>query len=121
MATKTPPRPSAPTKSNQLPDEKFWVKYSPHHELPLSGMASLAWHTLAVVLIVAVAWVVARNSRDDMPLEVIQLARGGGGGSPGGIGDGPGDGRTSLVEAATRSELPPDARMPEESLKDITG
>jgi hypothetical protein len=120
MATKAPPAPVA--KQNQPPDEKFWVKYSPHHELPISGMASLAWHTLAVVLIVAVAWVVAHNSRDDMPIEMIQLGNPGGGGGPNGVGNGPGDGRTTagLVEAA-RSELPADAKMPEESLKDISG
>src|SRR3954453_14221108 len=112
MATKTPPRPSAPTKSNQLPDEKFWVKYSPHHELPISGMASLAWHTMAIVLIVLVAWVVSSRSHDDMPIEVIQF--GGGGGNTAGAGNGPGIGRTGnpLVEAANANELPADAKLP---------
>jgi hypothetical protein len=117
MATKT----ASPTaKQPQPPDEKFWVKYSQHHELPISGIASLAWHTLAIVLIVVVALVVSRNSADDMPIEAIQW--GGGGGNPAGIGNGPGDGRTTagLVEAAP-NELPADAKVPDEPLKDIPG
>src|SRR6476659_7637751 len=99
MATKSPPQ--AAVRPAQPPDEKFWVKYSPHHELPISGMASLAWHTLAVVLIVLVAWVIGNRGQDDMPLEMIQI-----GGSGGGGGDrrdfGPGNDRTAAaVEAAT--------------------
>jgi len=117
MATKTPPA----ATQQQPPDEKFWVKYSPHHELPISGLASLAWHTLAVVLVVVVAWVASRGGPDDMPVEVIQFA-GGGGGSPNGVGSGPGDGRVGgPVEAATKNELPADATLPDEPLKDIAG
>src|SRR5206468_303868 len=81
MATQTPTRPEPSKKPDRPPDEKFWVKYSPHHELPVSGMASLAWHTLAIVLVVAVAWVVGRNSRDDMPIELIQFGSPGSGGT----------------------------------------
>src|SRR5689334_6756816 len=101
MATTTPQRPSP--QPAQPPDERFWVKYSPHHELPISGMASLAWHTLAVVSIVLVAWVIASTRHDDMPIETVQIG-GGGGGNPKGIGDGPGDGRSAagLVEAASK-------------------
>src|SRR5262245_30598210 len=99
MATKSPP--PVPQPQAKPPDEKFWVKYSPHHELPISGLASLAWHTLAVVLVVVVAWVAFKTKSEDMPIEMVQIGAGGGGGSPRGVGDGPGDGRTSagLVEA----------------------
>jgi hypothetical protein len=31
-----------------LPDEKFWVRYSPHHEMPLSSVTSVALHALAI-------------------------------------------------------------------------
>src|SRR3954469_23362813 len=107
MTTKTPPA----ATHQQPPDEKFWVKYSPHHELPISGLASLTWHTLAVVLVVVVAWVVSRGGPADVPIEVIQLGTSGGGGSPTGVGNGPGDGRAGgLVEAASKNELPDDAK-----------
>jgi hypothetical protein len=117
MATKTPsPRPAA--TPSQLPDEKFWVKYSPHHEMTISGMASLAWHTLAIVLVVVVAWAVAGSNRDDMPIELVDYTGSGGNGGTAhdrSIGDG-----NALVEAVA-SDLPPDARMPTEPLHDIPG
>jgi hypothetical protein len=109
-----------PTQAQPTPpEEKFWIKYSPHHELPISSLASLAWHTFAVVLIVVIAFVVARGEWDDMPIETVAFP--GGGGNPGGVGPGPGDGSTAapLVEAA--KDLPNDAVRPSEPLADITG
>ncbi|HEY1379104.1 MAG TPA: hypothetical protein VGF55_20045 [Gemmataceae bacterium] len=117
MATKT-----SPTATQQPPEPKFWVKYSPHHELPISSLASLAWHTLAVVLVVVVAWVVARGGSDEMPIETIQFGDVGSGGTAGtGKTPGVGTGGDPLVEAATADELPPDAQRPEEPLHDIKG
>src|SRR5438067_1723718 len=89
----------------QPPDERFWVKYSPHHELPISGLASLAWHTFGVVLIVLVAFVVSINRTTDMPIESVMFP-GGGGGNPLGVGPASGAGTAgALVEAATPREL----------------
>ena len=53
MATPT----QAPAaESNAKPsDERFWVKYSPHHELPISSLASVAWHVFGLVLIVLIS------------------------------------------------------------------
>jgi hypothetical protein len=116
--TKSPPAP----KRQKPPDEKFWVKYSPHHEMTISSLASLAWHTLAIVLVIVVAWVVTKSAPEDMAIGVVGYDNPGGGGAVAGVGNGPGDGRTgSLVEAATQAELPPDAKLPDEPLKDITG
>jgi hypothetical protein len=118
MAVK-PSRPAA--AKDRPPDERFWVKYSPHHELPISGMASLAWHTFAVVLIVVVGFIVAGSRANDMPIETIELDFGGGGGNPNGIGDGSALAHASpRVEAALEQELPPDAVRPNEPLTDIT-
>src|SRR5919197_5004797 len=80
----------APKKPEQPPDERFWVKYSPHHELPISGMASLAWHTLVAVLIVVVGFIVAGSRTEDMPIETVDFAGGGGGGYPNSVGVGSG-------------------------------
>src|SRR5437762_10529338 len=112
--TKAPPRP----QPLQPPDERFWVKYSPHHELPISSLASIAWHTFAVVLVVLVAFVVSINRTNDMPIESVTL--GGGGGSPQGIGPGSGVGSAGgLVEAATARERPKDFRAPDKPLQDL--
>ncbi len=119
MATKTPPRPAAP--SPQLPDEKFWVKYSPHHEMTISGMASLAWHTLAVMLVVVVAWVVAGANHDNMPIELVDYT-GAGPGGDGGTASDPNNGPDNPpVEAVTAKQVPSDATMPTEPLHDIPG
>lgn len=118
MTTKSPSPP--PVQTARPPDEKFWVKYSPHHELPISGMASLAWHTVAVVLIVLVAWVIGNRGQDDMPLEMIQIGGSGGGGDRRDFGTG-NDRTAAAVEAASQSELPPDVKVPDEPLKDIPG
>jgi len=86
MASQAPPQPRTPVKSaaNQPPDERFWVKYSPNHELPLSSVASLAWHVLGIGLLLFVGYVINWNFKKDMPLDVIELADGGGGGNGGG-------------------------------------
>lgn len=122
MATKAAPPPAPTPKAAQPPDERFWVRYSPHHELPISGMASLAWHTLAIVAVVVVAWIALGRQHDDMPIEAVSFGMSGGGGRPGVVGNGPGDGSVaSQVEAATRDELPADIKLPDQPLTDIKG
>src|SRR5262245_45746292 len=109
MATTTP----AAKKSQQPPDERFRVKYPPHHELPHSSMASLTWHVLIGVLIVVVGFIVARSRSNDMPIETVEV---GGGGNPNGVGDGPGIGGAPLVEAASSQQPPSDAMRASEPL-----
>jgi hypothetical protein len=107
MATPTPP---AAETSVKPPDERFWVKYSPHHELPISSLASVAWHLFGLVLIVLVAFVVSYARNDDMLIETVGLA-GGGGGNPLGVGQAPGSGSTGgLVDATKPREQLKDAR-----------
>src|SRR5262249_4868852 len=106
MAVKTPsPKPITDTAKQQPPDERFWVKYSRHHELPISSMASLAWQVFLGMLIVVVALVIAGNRDGGMPIETISI----GGGGPGGAGNdssAPG----GLREAADGQETPKDVR-----------
>jgi hypothetical protein len=52
------------------PEEKFWVRYSPHHEFPLSSATSFVLHLLGIGLLVLVAWMVwptGDKSKQDLP------------------------------------------------------
>jgi hypothetical protein len=99
-----PARPAgAPTRVP--PEERFWKRYSAHGELPLSGASSFAIHVLVVgFLILWAVYLAALFSRptQSLPVEVVRLETGGGGGSRNGAGDGPGVGHRA--EAAGKDE-----------------
>src|SRR5215469_11150839 len=72
------------------PDERFWKRYSPHGELPLSGAGSLALHLLIFGLMLLSAWLayaVFSHTTRSLPVEAVRLDAGGGGGNPHGHGD----------------------------------
>lgn len=94
------------TSQQQLPDERFWVKYSPHHELPVSGAASLLWHVTAVVGMLVLGLVVAWNRPREMPIEAVQLDGEPGGGGTGGTAATAG--QPAFVEAAVPANSPRD-------------
>jgi hypothetical protein len=89
-----PPKNINPLGELLPPDEKFWKRYSPHNEAPLSGVSSFALHVLAIPLLLLVAFVVSKIKDDDenrsLPVDVVRVKFSGGGGSPKGIGSGPG-------------------------------
>lgn len=89
---------SAPEKSTARPanqplvppDERFWQRYSPHGELPLSGASSLALHLLVFGLMLLAAWLayaVFSHTTRSLPVEAVRLDLGGGGGNPHGKGN----------------------------------
>src|SRR5437763_15402247 len=89
---------SARPRSN-LPEERFWKRYSPHGELPLSGAGSFALHALLVCLLVLLGFLgvwFTRPSRT-LPVEAVQLAGGGGGRQNGVEGSKGLGGRTEVV------------------------
>jgi hypothetical protein len=90
----------ASASSEQLlvpPEEQFWVRYSPHHEFPLSTITSFALHVLVIGLMLLFAFVlVAARPVHQMPVEAVRFA--GGGGNPHGAGDGPGRAAALPVE-----------------------
>ncbi|MCI0642540.1 MAG: hypothetical protein L0Y72_22265 [Gemmataceae bacterium] len=97
------------------PDEKFWQRYSPHHEFPLAGVTSLCLHGLAIVLLIlAGVWQLFQwNSPAHRPpsLDVVQI-EGGGDGFEGGAGGDPGpSGEPSPTEIAHELKKSP---VPEE-------
>ncbi len=91
-----------PAKSQMTPpDERFWQRYSPHAEFPLSSASSLALHLLLFGVLILLAWLGTlffnQGSRS-LPVEAVRLDLGGGGGNPHGSGDGPNNGQP--VEAS---------------------
>lgn len=104
----------APQKKRPLvpPDQKFWIKYSPHYELPLSGAGSFTLHALAFVLLgIILAGILSfGGNRNPLPVEPIEITDvGGGGGNPDGVGPGHGDGATPKeIAQNTPTERPPD-------------
>src|SRR5207302_10748926 len=92
MSTTTQPMPSPLVP----PDEKFWTRYSPHHELSLAGMTSFFIHALVIGLMTLAAfwYLFQRESETNKPpsMDVVQVAGGGDGfeglgGEPGLPGD----------------------------------
>jgi hypothetical protein len=87
-----------PTQTQPLlpPDETFWQRYSPHHELPLAGMTSLFAHGMVIGLIVLAALLMMFNWESDAgkppTMDVVQISglgdgMGGAGAEPGAPGD----------------------------------
>ncbi len=92
-----------------LPEERFWRRYSPHGELPLSGAGSFALHALAVGLLVLLGFLgvwFARPNRT-LPVEAVQVAGGGSGTPNGGEGSkGPGRGAEVVDEQNRQGDDP---------------
>ena len=87
--TSSPAAPKADDKPSLVPpDEQFWVRYSPHHEFPLSSVGTVCLYAVLAVLI----WVAAKflpllmTNSEPIPVEPIELVAGGGGGDPNGTG-----------------------------------
>jgi hypothetical protein len=100
------------------PDERFWQRYSPHGEFPLSGATSFGLHLLVFGLLALLAWFGAMlfsHASRSLPVEAVRLEIGGGGGNPHGRGDGPGVGKAP-EEAGSAEEATPDT-TPRETIK----
>src|SRR5262249_27441386 len=84
---------AAPRETGPLipPEEKFWQRYSPHNEAPLSGASSFLLHMALLSLLALVCWLGSRASDSNKSIPVGALAVAGpegGGGDPGGQADG---------------------------------
>lgn len=80
----------SPNPSVREPDSttevKFWRRYSPHHELPLSGAVSVVLHALLIALLF-LAGVLVIRSQDTGPLEIGTVVIGGEAGDGGEVVD----------------------------------
>jgi hypothetical protein len=94
MAASAPTaEPRSSTQPLIPPEEKFWQRYSPHSEAPLSGVTSAVVHILAIGLLLLIIYIKYMTHVDDenrsLPVDVVRFG-GGGGGNPGGKVGGPG-------------------------------
>jgi hypothetical protein len=108
------------------PEEKFWKRYSPQHEFPISSVTSICIYALAILGAWAlVAYAINRNE-DNKSLPVGAIEIGGGGGSPDGEGTkGTGDlPPPPKKEVASNIKPEPDATAksvpPDEKLVSLT-
>src|SRR5262245_39661197 len=108
-AVEKPAKPKAP------PAERFWKRYSPHHELPLSGVGSVIIHGLMVLVPLFALFLAARFGFKDKPPESLVVGIAGpegGGGLPEGSDAGTKGGtRTTEVQESsppTKVAPPPD-------------
>jgi hypothetical protein len=85
-------------------DDRFWKRYSPHHEFPLSSAASVALHVMAIAVLILGGILAARwgfgDSEKPIPLSMLDEPGGGGqsDGNPTGAG---GDAAVQPKEAAS--------------------
>jgi hypothetical protein len=98
-----------------LPDERFWIKYSQNHELPLSVTSSLFIHALALGFVgLVLAGVLAGLFTKQRRPEVMAVSvAGGGGGDPNGSVESPGaEAINPGTEAAKQTNAKPEAIPP---------
>ncbi len=120
---------TSPSRSPRVPPEDaFYTRYSPHHEMPLSSVTLIAIHVLVIGLLIIGGIVIARLNwgADQGPVAVDARAmeEGGGGGNLKGIGPGPGDGATGDPDAPDAPLTDPNQQYevsdkPREQLKDV--
>lgn len=97
------------------PDERFWQRYSPHAEMPLSSVGSFAIHALifgVLGLLALLGTLFFSQGNRSLPVEAVRLDLGGGGGHRRGQGDGPNNG--APVEAAGPTQDGPTEDAPPE-------
>jgi hypothetical protein len=92
------------------PEEKFWIRYSPHHELPLSGLTSLVAHALVIGVLLLASLRLALNQESETlrppRMDVVQLEGGGGDGLEGlggELGSAPGSEKTEVAQTPESS------------------
>jgi hypothetical protein len=88
MSASTPAKKSDKSKKTGpagLPDERVWIKYSPHNELPISVSSSLFIHVvvLGVIGLILAGFLGRLFGPPDHQPEVFAAAEGGGGGAGG--------------------------------------
>jgi hypothetical protein len=91
------------------PDEAFWIRYSPHHEFPLSAVTSFVLHALVVALLLLVALKLIIVDKPPPPPVIIGAVWMGGNRTPD-ISGGSGNDRGLPAEAG---DMHPDAARPD--------
>ena len=123
IKTEAPVSPNgvASKKAPMPPDEKFWKRYSPHHEAPLSGVTSLVLHIMIPCLIAIYFFIFSKylqEANKPIPLGVVAIGEpnAGGGGNPDGVAGGA-DKEAVPPETQLNNTPEPPAPVPTEPLK----
>jgi hypothetical protein len=104
VSTLTPTKPADKKEKRAAPpDEQFWVRYSPHYEMPLSWVGSGAVHAIMLGLLILAGFAIALV-KDTKPPEVDSVRLGGGGGDLDGVGDVPGKGNGDQINEIQQKE-----------------
>jgi hypothetical protein len=105
------------------PEERFWQRYSPHNEFPLSSLGSVTIYVLLIVLIIAgIKLKLFESASAPLPVGAVEFDPnvGGGGGEEQGVKGGTGDKLPDQVGDVTKLDpnLPklPDLNLPKEEL-----
>jgi hypothetical protein len=117
MSQTAPPSDKAgkPAASSLVPpDERFWQRYSPHAEFPLSSAGSFVVHILVFGLLLLASFLGSLWFHTNTPVKIegVQL---GGGGNPHGQGEGRNTGEP--VEAGNQPENRPQETIPPEDVQ----
>jgi hypothetical protein len=115
MSTNSPPAPSVNSSNTphlKPPDQRFWRKYSPHYEFPISTVATVAVHVAAIAIIIYIVTTLLQQEETVPPVPIRSVTvenPGDGSGEAGGGGGSP--------EEATESRVrDPERQIPEEKL-----
>src|SRR5262245_15547896 len=79
MASTTPPEKNTPKNAatpKMPPEEKFWQRYSPHQEMPLSAVSSLVLHGLAIgtlIMLAYLGWFGFKKANASLPVEPVRF------------------------------------------------
>jgi len=95
----------------KVPEARFWKRYSPHHEFPLSLSSSLFLHIVGLVILVFAGYLLALiglGQNNAIAVDAVTIA--GGGGNPDGVGNEKGAGAIPTGPEAVINERPPEVR-----------
>jgi hypothetical protein len=129
--TNQPPSPARTAESSTRvlpPKETFWQRYSPRHEMPVSGAMSIFIHGMVIGFVVLLAWWMSlprfREKLAPPAMEVVQVEGEGfglpGGGGPAGLPGSKGPEETAFVaKLPATPETPSKFVAPDTKLEEI--
>lgn len=116
MSATTPPTKPVPEPlSTTPPPERFWEKYSPHYEFPISTVATGVLHVLAVAAVIIIATRLMRpDEKTPVPIRSVTVTDGALGGLAGDQGSGGGEAKAEVTDERPQDPI---RHLPEVELK----
>jgi len=104
----------------KVPEERFWKRYSPHHEFPLSLSSSLFLHIVGLVILIfggVLLALIGLGQNNAIAVDAVTIA--GGGGNPDGVGNEKGDGAIPTGPEAVSNDRPPEVHSENPSTEQL--